>query len=97
MVPTSNNVTPRLFRWSWMSSVIVCGAQPHGEVVADQVRLADERLFHWGGQVRPTARSFARYASSAGVFAFAVAAPLIRAAQAIIGMPSTASQRDEGI
>jgi len=49
-----------------------------------------------GGQVRPTALSFARYASSAGV-AVAIPALLTRAAPAIIGMVSLASQRREGI
>src|SRR5947209_18102418 len=50
----------------------------------------------WGGQVRPTARSFARYASSAGV-AVATAALLSTAAPAIMGMANPASQRREGI
>src|SRR5271155_3289429 len=50
-----------------------------------------------GGQVRPTARSFARYASSAGVVAVAIAALLSRAAPAIMGMVNLASQRGESI
>ena len=49
----------------------------------------------WGGQVRPTARSFARYASSAGL-AVAIAALLTRAAPAIMGTASLAGQRGEG-
>src|ERR1700731_1046302 len=49
-----------------------------------------------GGQVRPTARSFARYASSAGLGG-PIPALLTRAAPAIMGMVSLASQRDEGI
>src|SRR5271166_6619933 len=49
-----------------------------------------------GGQVRPTARSCARYASSRGS-AVATAALLTRAAPAITGMVSLASQRGEGI
>src|ERR1700743_1253566 len=49
-----------------------------------------------GGHVRPTARSFARYASSAGV-AVAVAELLKRAARPITGMLSPASRRGKGI
>ena len=50
-----------------------------------------------GGQVRPTARSWARYASSWGVVAVAIAALPISAAPAIRGMASLTSQRGEGI
>src|ERR1700730_1988156 len=49
-----------------------------------------------GGQLSPTARSFARYASSAGL-AVAIGPLLPRAAPAIMGMVSLASQRGEGI
>src|ERR1700753_2417146 len=50
-----------------------------------------------GGQVRPTARSCARYESSAGVLAVALAAQPMKAAPAIMGMVILASQRGEGI
>jgi hypothetical protein len=66
-------------------------------VVADEVGLPDECLFRLGGQVRPTARSFARYGSSSGLAAVAIAALLTRAAPAIMGMASLASRRGEGI
>jgi hypothetical protein len=48
------------------------------------------------GQVRPTALSFARYASSWGL-AVAVAALLTKAAPAIMGMASLTNQRGAGI
>ena len=66
------------------------------EVVTHVVRLGDECLFRLRGQVRPTARNCARYASSWGVAA-AMPALLANARATMIGTAIPTGLRGEGI